>query len=242
MSQTRSDIKNMFADLKGLSPSKFSRLIDALWRDYLSLYAENKLAYPDLHLVDETDPAYDERYKYVRNNFTNSSDELVNSWSTANGFGNTVRADFAQVFGFFNYALSMYETVIGSFGKIHEGQSPDTWVETDLLLTIANGPDANNRSNALEIFKSGLAKWMNALVISKFLHGDEDPEDGTLQFDQTFQAFFEEDWNEFLFKNKTIAVCQNGPAGSGYVPPTLPSNVPLYGGFEIFGEQSITWI
>ena len=100
MAGTRSDIKLLFNDISNLTPAKFSRLIDALWRDYLVLYAENKLCYLDLHLLDLTDPDYDERYRYTRNKFTNPAGELLHSWGTTQGYGHSILSDFAQVFGF----------------------------------------------------------------------------------------------------------------------------------------------
>ena len=197
----------MFADLKGLSPAKFSRLIDALWRDYLQLYAENKLAYPDLHLIDDTDPDYDDRYLYVRTNFTNGEGELVNSWSTAQGYGHQILADFSQVFGFFNYALSQFETVMGSFAQlpdmVNDPQLAKGWQDTDRHFTLGNGKDDSDRSNALIIYKSGLAEWFNATVFGKYKHENDGvpvlPKDGTLQFtpENDFEYWKNGQWNTF---------------------------------------------
>lgn len=206
MKNTRTDIKKIFNDVSNLTSGKFSLLIDALWRDYLVMYAENKLAYSDLHLVDETDPLFDEHYRYVRNNFRTDEGDLVNSWSTAQGYGHQILADFAQVFGFFNYALSQFETVMGPFAApatiATDHPSAKSWKKTDRLFTLGNGTDNLDRSNALVIYKSGLVEWYNAQVFGAYSHqnpGEPEitPKDGTLQFTlaNNFEYWKNGQWN-----------------------------------------------
>lgn len=213
----------MFAELKGLTPAKFSRLIDALWRDYLVMYNENKLAYSDLQLLDETNPIFDERYRYVRNNFRTDEGDLVNSWSTAQGYGHQILADFAQVFGFFNYAISQFETVMGPFSApatiATDHPSAKSWKKTDRLFTLGNGTDNLDRSNALVIYKSGLVEWYNAQVFGSYSHQnpgepEKTPKDGTLQFTlaNNFEYWKNGQWNSLGGDQHNPATTAEGSA------------------------------
>jgi hypothetical protein len=148
-------------------------LIDALWREYPAQWQEQKLSLADLNKTDPEHEDYDARYVYKKNEFKNADQTQTTSYASAIGFGNVVRADFAQAFGFFNYALSFFQTVMGPFAKIPADQSADEWKNTDLLFVLGNGKDSDNRSNAFEVFKSGLVKWHNAQVIGAYEHGNE---------------------------------------------------------------------
>jgi hypothetical protein len=141
-------------------------------------------------------------------------------------------------------AQSMNEIAIGKYNTIGNG-NPTEWDLEDRLIVAGKGTDENNRADAFLMYKSGFMRLYNALQLGKFQHSEGAPPlAGTLQYtpEDLLQLAIDQLWVNVLLDGRTIAVCQNGPAGSGYVPPTLPSNVPLYGGFEVFGEQTITWI
>ena len=50
---------------------------------------------------------------------------------------------------------SYRETILGSYNNPPNSPSVDTWVATDAILTVGNGQDINNRSNAFIIYKNG---------------------------------------------------------------------------------------
>ena len=52
-------------------------------------------------------------------------------------------------------------------------QQPKTWRNTDRLFTLGNGENESDRSNALIIYKSGLAEWFNATVFGKYKHEND---------------------------------------------------------------------
>ncbi|MDP3642030.1 MAG: hypothetical protein Q8S54_02440 [Bacteroidota bacterium] len=152
-------------------------LIDSLWREYPGLYNE----------------------KYDRN---------LEKW-LLNIFGEDI--EFAQAIGQDNFlegnrsvavgqglnTKSFFELVLGSYAKIAKNQDAELWILTDRLLALGNGTDADTRSNALEVFKSGLLKLFNALVVGKYEHENEVPEDGTLQFtvEKWLELYANGKWN-----------------------------------------------
>lgn len=183
---TRTEAKSLFKD-GTFNRQKMSLLVDLLWRDLQALYAESKLAETDINKADSEHAEYDPRYKFVRDIIGSTA-----SYAQSLGFNNTLNGEFSKSIGFGNVLNAMFEIVLGSYSEAAEG-NPDEWIPTDRLLTIANGEDSENRSNALEVFKSGLFKLFNAVVLGKYKHGEgEDavePLPGTLQFDEVLQIF-----------------------------------------------------
>lgn len=165
-------------------------LIDSLWREYYGLYNEKYDRNPK---------------KWLLNIF---GEEI--EFGQAIGQDNLLEGNRSVAVGQGLNTKAFFETVFGTYAKIAENQDPDLWIATDRLLALGNGTDAENRSNALEVFKSGLFKLINALVIGKFDHENEIPEDGTLQFDQQeLQVFVAGFWKLLL----TDAPNDNKPYG-----------------------------
>ena len=173
------ELKAMFAD------PRMKELIDSLWREYYGLYNE----------------------KYNR-----QINELVEPW-LKNTFGNDI--EFGQAIGQDNRiegnrsvavgqgltTKSFMELLLGSYALITEDQDPDAWIETDRLAALGNGLDAENRSNAVEIFKSGLFKLFNAIQLSAYKHGDQVPVDGIIQYlDKKLELSFDGSWHELALK------------------------------------------
>ena len=169
-------------------------LIDSLWREYPGLYNEKYN-----RTVGELDQPW------LRNMFGEDIE-----FGQAMGQDNFLEGNRSVAIGQGLNTKSFFEIVFGAYAKIAENQDPDIWKATDRLLALGNGPDADTRSNALEVFKSGLFKLFNALVIGKFEHGDQVPQDGTLQFDQQkLQLFMDGLWRLLL----TDAPNDNKPYG-----------------------------
>ena len=72
------------------------------------------------------------------------------------GFANNVDGNHAITIGNNLNSFSFKETVLGSYNaNAAGGQSKNTWVSSERLLTVGNGPSVGNESNALILLKSG---------------------------------------------------------------------------------------
>ncbi len=126
-------------------------------------------------LYDETytlDPA-----KWVQNTFN----PLVDFGATI-GQENVFNGNKSIAIGQGLTTQAFLELIIGAYSKSATGQNPTEWIDTDYLLTLGNGPDSLHQSNALEVWKSGLIKTYNALLIGEYKHGEVDPVNGMLQY------------------------------------------------------------
>jgi hypothetical protein len=207
---TRNEVKRLTTDVNT------KLIIDGLWRDHVWLRDEFLLAPGDRDKTDTEDVAFDPRYVFTQNTYREGG-SLVHSWATGEGFGHTINADFAQVHGFGNTANSFFETIFGPYSMPGENQTPDAWINTDLLFVFGNGSGAgeNPNSNALEIFKSGLIKSYNAYVVGAFYHQNGEvpgtPEIGTIQYtaENGFEGYHINEWIPL------------GGGGAGHAPVTL---------------------
>ena len=151
----------------GFADPRMKELIDTLWREYYGLYVEKYNRDPDNWLLSAFSPDIDFGQAIGQDHF------IEGNRSTAIGQGAVTKA--------------FLETVLGAYNLIAEGQNPEEWNPVDLLFTIANGPDEDNRSNAIEVFKSGLIRLFNAILIGEYKHIDKngnlvDPVSGMLQY------------------------------------------------------------
>ena len=154
-------------------------LIDSLWREYYGLYAEKY----------NRDPG-----KWLQNYLSADFD-----FGQAIGQDHSINSNKSIAVGIGGITTSFMETILGTYNLADLDADPQEWNLLDRLITIGNGIDPENRSNALEVFKSGLFKLFNALVIGKYDHENEIPEDGTLQFDQQkLQVFVAGLWKMLL--------------------------------------------
>jgi hypothetical protein len=184
------------AEIKRLTTNPSTKqIIDGLWRAPLWMHDEVLLS-PDDEAKTEAGASFDARYVYAENSFLDADDNQV-SFASAEGFGNSMQASFAHVIGHFNAATSFAETIIGFHGFVSETQNAHQWIVTDRLFTIANGADANNRSDAFHMYKSGYAVYENAVGIGEYMHGNREPLDGTIQFNGAFSGYYNEAWHTF---------------------------------------------
>ena len=161
----------------GFADPRMKELIDTLWREYYGLYVEKYNRDPDNWLLSAFSPDIDFGQAI-------GQDHLISgNRSIAIGQGLVTR--------------SLLETVLGAYNLIAEGQNPEEWNPADLLFTLANGPDEDSRSNAIEVFKSGLIRLFNAILIGKYEHGELEPIDGMLQFtpEKSLQVRENDQWN-----------------------------------------------
>lgn len=158
-------------------------IIDGLWRDPLWLYNETMLSATSAEKADAQSELYDQHYVYLENSFIDETGIDV-SYATAVGFGNVLKADFSHVTGYGNETTSFCETIIGPYGFIPLDQIKDAWVITDRLFTVANGTGTNaeQRHDALNIYKSGYIEAYNALTLGLYSHGENIAGDGTIQY------------------------------------------------------------
>jgi hypothetical protein len=73
--------------------------------------------------------------------------------STVSGYNNSGDGDYTFVAGAYNFANDYNETVLGRYASLGYG-STSSWVTTDRLFTIGNGPSVSERTNALTILKN----------------------------------------------------------------------------------------
>jgi hypothetical protein len=151
----------------GFADPKMKDLIETLWREYYGLYVEKYNRDPE---------------KWLLNQF---SDEI--DFGQAVGQDHLISGNRSIAIGQGLVTRSLLEIVLGAYNLIAEGQNPEEWNPVDLLFTLANGPDEDNRSNAIEVFKSGLIRLFNAILIGEYDHMDKngnlvDPVSGMLQY------------------------------------------------------------
>lgn len=138
--RTKGELKKAFPTLR--------QLIDSLWRNYYGLYRESYLDPPDLdELGEPIDPWQKNRIsRDIRH-------------GQALGQDNLIEGNRSAAFGQGNNTKSFLEIILGANALIPEGQNPEEWIPTDMLLTLGNGPDPENRSNVFVIFKNGLIRF-----------------------------------------------------------------------------------
>lgn len=184
------------AEIKRLTTNPSTKqIIDGLWRAPLWMHDEVLLS-PDDEFRTEVGEDYDLRYIYSENSFLDADDNQV-SFASAEGFGNKLQANFANVIGFFNTATSFAETIIGTHGLTGYLQTPNEWIVTDRLFTIANGADANSKSDAFNMYKSGFSVFKNATAVGAYSHGAIAPPNGAFQFDNAFKGYWDNAWHTF---------------------------------------------
>lgn len=132
------------------------------------------------------------------------------------GHGHELHGNLSTILGNYGNITRAYrETILGSYAKDTEAISADAWNILDLLVTIGNGTDKEHRSNALEIFKSGLVKLINALKLGKYVNG-VDPEDGMLQYtaEDSAQLRHLGEWISLVGKSAYQLAVDNGYPGT----------------------------
>jgi hypothetical protein len=168
-------------------------LIDSLWREYYGLYAEKYNRDPEKWLQNYLSADIDFGLAIGQDHFINSNKSI------AMGMG--------------GITTSFLETVLGSYNLSGPDADPSMWNQLDRLIIVGNGVDAENRSNALEVFKSGLFRLFNAIQLSAYQHGGEVPSDGTLQYlDRKLELSFNGVWHELALKSdisgQGTTICQ----------------------------------
>ena len=167
-------------------------IIRSLWRAYSGLYNEK---YRSEIILDELGKPIDQ---FKRNIISPDID-----FGIAIGQDNNISGNRSIGIGQGAVTKAFLETVMGAYNLIAEGQNPDEWNPVDLLYTLGNGLDAESRSNAIEVFKSGLIRLFNGLKLGEYQHGEIQPTSGTLQFNPTigFMGHANQKWNKFAFIN-----------------------------------------
>lgn len=146
----RTQLKQLFADVlrKRTTDNMFATLIDSLWRDPLQLYREKatvKLEFDEFG--DPIDP------------YQKSTIIPEIKFGQALGQDNLIEGNRSAAFGQGLQTKSFLELVLGAHNIIPTDQNATEWIPTDVLLTLGNGPDPENRSNVFVIFKNGLIRF-----------------------------------------------------------------------------------
>jgi hypothetical protein len=176
--------------LKAMFPDpRMKEMIESLWREYPGLYNE----------------------KYNRTVGELAEPWLLNIFGQDVEFGqalgqdNSIDANQSTAIGIGAITRAFREIVMGSYGSTGSTTdplpNPTAWVELDRLLTIGNGRDDLNRSDALILFKSGLLELKKAIKIGPFPELVEgEPKDGTLQYspDKSLEIWEDEKWKQVM--------------------------------------------
>ena len=99
---------------------------------------------------------------------------LDNCWdsigfgSFAAGVGSKASGECATALGYYSYAPSWGEVAIGNKCTMYTPDSPTDWDPDDRIFVIGNGTKPGPRSDAMSVYKSGLAKfWDDVNVVGK---------------------------------------------------------------------------
>jgi hypothetical protein len=93
--------------------------------------------------------------------------------SYAMGYLSESRGNWSFALGLHNTAQSLYETVIGGYGRVRTNSNAAVPVPTDPVFTVANGTSNTARSNAMVVLKNGavLIKPAGDLSMGAFTAG-----------------------------------------------------------------------
>lgn len=174
-------------DIKRMKPNDrvWQLMVDVLWRELPGLYVEKYMS--------QGDPAVPAQ-AWLKGEISENVD-----FGIYLGQDNLIEGNRSVAIGQGLNTKSFMEILLGAYATIAANQDPDGWSATDRLVTIGNGLDADNRSNAFEMFKSGLLKLHNGILFAKYEHGGVDPVTGILQFDAgKLQLWIDTAWNELL--------------------------------------------
>ena len=100
--------------------------------------------------------------------------ESNNSWDTvgfgsfAAGVGSNASGECTTALGYYSYAPSWGEVAIGNKCTMYTPDSPTDWDPDDRIFVIGNGTKNGPRSDAMSVYKSGVAKfWDDVNVVGK---------------------------------------------------------------------------
>jgi hypothetical protein len=160
-------------------------LIDYIDKTVFSLYQE--------YLNNATDPSGEFEWK---KNIVDLEVKMV----AAMGHGHEMHGDLSTILGAYGNITQAYrEIIMGGYATNVAGNST-TWTADDRLLTIGKGVDADNREDALTLYKSGFLELMNAVVIGAFSSGGMSAKDGAVQYiDNQLQLYFNDEWHPLAF-------------------------------------------
>lgn len=164
-------------DIKRMKPNDrvWALMVDVLWRELPGLYVEK--------YVSQGDPD-DPTQAWVKGEISDDVD-----FGIYLGQDHKIEGNRSVAIGQGLNTKSFMEILLGAYATIAENQDPEVWKDTDRLVAVGNGIDAENRSLALELFKSGLLKLYNAILIGKYDHRTPEgelipPANGILSFDE----------------------------------------------------------
>ncbi len=88
--------------------------------------------------------------------------------SFAAGVGSKASGESATALGYYSYAPSWGEVAIGNKCTIYTPDAPTDWDPDDRIFVIGNGTKNGPRSDAMSVYKSGVAKfWDDVNVVGK---------------------------------------------------------------------------
>lgn len=188
---------------KPITSADLRTIIFSLWRDDLALLVEKALREPE----DQNDPAQ----QYTRSTIA----EAV-LFALALGQDNQLNGNESIAIGRGIITRAFREIALGSYGLDTPATDAEAWNVLDLLFALGNGADADNRSNAIEVFKSGLVKLHNALKLGDYNHGEEDPENGMLRYTEEDGAelYHWGEWINLVGKSAYQLAVDNGFVGT----------------------------
>ncbi len=90
----------------------------------------------------------------------------LNRHSAAIGYGNFVQGRGAVSLGIGNFSEALGQVSVGTFARTGSFMETDRWVDDNFAFVVGNGRSFLERSNALEIRKSGRAELYGSLTLS----------------------------------------------------------------------------
>lgn len=116
------------------------------------------------------------------------------------GHGHELHGDLSTILGAYGNITKAYkEIVMGGYATDKPGDST-TWLPDDRLLTIGKGIDADNREDALTMYKNGFVELVNAIVIGAFASDTMLPKNGAVQYIQNqLELYFDLEWHPLAF-------------------------------------------
>lgn len=200
-------------------------LILTLWRNLPGLYIERYDRDPAKWLPSKIDENFD--------------------FSQALGMDHQLFADMSQAMGQGHITKSFRELIMGSYAKDSNTQNPLEWIPSDRLITIGNGTDDQNRSDALIIYKYGLIRFFNAITLGAYNSPQGQlPFDGSIQYTPENGPQYWENgkWNPFggelqgpnTYLELNDTTDENYTSKAGYVPTVNAQET----GLELIGSQN----
>jgi hypothetical protein len=142
---------------------------------------------------------YDEAYSLDPAQWKRNAINSLVKFGVAIGTDNNINGNESYALGTGGTTRSFRETVQGSYPKDTPAISSEMWFALDLIWSLGNGIERGYEHNAIEVYKSGLVKFYNALLIGAYSHLEVSPINGMIQYTALngFEKWVDTEWVAF---------------------------------------------